>query len=79
MTDVKMPEGMLHAERADVHWEPPDVYPAGRICDEPSCGTRLSIYNRSTSCSLHARVSYASSGHRVYRRRRSASSRAEAA
>jgi len=27
---------------------------AGRVCEEPDCGTRLSIYNDGTRCSLHA-------------------------
>ncbi|MFZ0173223.1 MAG: hypothetical protein WAL04_16200 [Acidimicrobiales bacterium] len=76
MTDVMMPEGMVHAERAEVHEKQPAVYAAGRICDEPLCGTRLSIYNRSTTCALHAHVSYASSGHRVHRGRRRAASAA---
>lgn len=26
---------------------------AGRICAHPGCGTRLSVYNRSTTCSVH--------------------------
>ena len=28
-------------------------FEAGRICLEPACDTRLSIYNASPSCSLH--------------------------
>ena len=28
-------------------------FPTGRLCANPECGTRLSIYNDSDYCSLH--------------------------
>ncbi len=32
---------------------PNRVWRAGRVCAEPGCTTRLSIYNRSDSCWMH--------------------------
>jgi len=29
-------------------------YPVGRQCSHPGCDTRLSIYNRGTTCWLHS-------------------------
>jgi len=46
---------ILYGERADVRQTPPRVYAAGRVCDVPRCGTKLSIYNSSTSCAAHSR------------------------
>lgn len=37
------------------HDRPPRRFAAGRLCAEHDCGTRLSIYNKSDYCSLHAR------------------------
>lgn len=31
----------------------PKVYPAGRVCLEEGCGTKLSIYNRHEHCWYH--------------------------
>jgi hypothetical protein len=28
-------------------------FPAGRVCEEPGCETRLSIYNSRPRCSVH--------------------------
>jgi hypothetical protein len=35
---------------------PNHVWATDRICEVPGCGTRLSIYNRVTKCSLHEEV-----------------------
>jgi hypothetical protein len=32
------------------------TYPTGRICAEPGCGTRLSVYNRAARCWQHEPV-----------------------
>lgn len=77
--NLRMPDGIIHAERAEVHVKQPQVYAAGRICDEPLCHTRLSIYNESTTCALHGRFSDTNRGHRVHRARRSAQARTVAA
>jgi len=34
--------------------KPVRTFPSGRTCDEPGCRVRLSIYNGSSSCGLHA-------------------------
>lgn len=73
MTDFRMPEGVVYAERAEVHSKHPAVFPAGRVCDEPSCRTLLSIYNNSTTCAVHARFADIGKGHRVHRGRRTRS------
>ncbi len=73
MTDFRMPEGIIYAERAETHAKHPAVFPAGRVCDEPSCTTQLSIYNRSATCAAHARFQDTGQGHRVHRGRRSRS------
>ena len=36
------------------HDRPPRKFAPGRECAEYECGTRLSIYNKSDYCSLHA-------------------------
>lgn len=79
MTNLRMPEGIIHAERAEVHSKQPRVYEAGRICDEPSCRTLLSIYNNSTTCAVHGRFADANKGHRVHRGRRMTKPRTVAA
>lgn len=28
-------------------------FPSGRVCKEPACGVRLSIYNNGKFCALH--------------------------
>lgn len=35
------------------HQRPPRRFPSGRLCADPGCSTRLSIYNESDYCSLH--------------------------
>jgi hypothetical protein len=72
MVNLRMPEGILHAERAEVHSKQPHVYAPGRVCDEPSCKTRLSIYNNASTCAVHGRFADVNKGHRVHRGRRSA-------
>jgi hypothetical protein len=48
-----------------------DLIPAfarGRVCDEPGCDTRLSIYNPAQFCALHA-VNAIAAPHRAASRR----------
>jgi hypothetical protein len=78
MIAVSMPEGVLHAERADVHSKAPAVYSAGRVCAEPGCRTVLSIYNKSSCCAVHGRATEMAYGHRVHRGRRNKSRRVAA-
>lgn len=33
---------------------PPRRFSSGRLCGEPDCGTRLSVYNEKDYCSLHS-------------------------
>ena len=35
------------------HDQPPRKFAPGRVCAEPGCDTRLSIYNEGTHCSKH--------------------------
>ncbi|MHB1508548.1 MAG: hypothetical protein ACYCST_10755 [Acidimicrobiales bacterium] len=79
MAEVRMPEGVLHAQRADVHFKPSKSYMPGRICDEPSCRTVLSVYNDSTRCASHQRFVDTTRGHRVRRAHRESESRTVAA
>ncbi len=37
---------------------PSRTHPAGRVCANDGCETRLSIYNRSTYCWAHAPVRF---------------------
>ena len=34
--------------------KPARTFPRGRTCEEPACGVRLSVYNPSSACGLHA-------------------------
>ncbi len=36
-----------------VHSRASHSYSPGRICAEPDCGTRLSVYNRAAYCGVH--------------------------
>jgi len=46
----------IRAVAADTGARPGPTWPTGRTCREPGCDTRLSIYNRSTACSVHEEV-----------------------
>jgi len=35
------------------HGRPPPRFAQGRVCADPECTTRLSVYNESQYCSLH--------------------------
>ena len=39
-----------------VHARPNRTWSRGRTCQQPGCGTALSIYNRSTMCAVHEEV-----------------------
>jgi hypothetical protein len=34
--------------------KPARTFPSGRTCQRPGCGVRLSVYNSSSACGLHA-------------------------
>jgi hypothetical protein len=36
-----------------IYGKPSRRFPSGRVCSRTGCGTRLSRYNPSTTCSLH--------------------------
>jgi len=44
---------MISGEVPNDHDCPPPRFAQGRVCAEPDCETRLSIYNESEYCSLH--------------------------
>jgi hypothetical protein len=44
----------LSAERVSSADQQSRRYKSGRVCAEPGCRTRLSIYNDGAHCSLHA-------------------------
>lgn len=48
MEDVSFSGELLGAARGPVRH-----FPAGRVCEEPGCGTRLSIYNSRSRCAMH--------------------------
>ncbi len=41
------------ADRLATWHRPVTTEPAGRVCSEPGCDTRLSIYNTTERCSVH--------------------------
>jgi len=45
----------IGAERFNNHDRPPKRFAPGRLCAEPGCGARLSIYNEAMYCSLHVK------------------------
>jgi len=57
------------------------AYPPGRVCEHPSCSTRLSVYNRGSLCALHDTFGAARCVHlaRTTSRRTPRSSRCRAA
>jgi hypothetical protein len=46
-------ESAIGAEAFNNHDRPPRRFARGRVCAEPDCATRLSVYNESEYCSLH--------------------------
>jgi len=46
-------DSAIGAEAFNNHDRPPRRFTPGRLCAEPDCVTRLSIYNESDYCSLH--------------------------
>ena len=48
--------GPLRAMSSSVQATPNRTWTRGRTCDHDGCPTVLSIYNRSTSCSVHEEV-----------------------
>ena len=45
---------IIAAEISNSHDKPPRTFTLGRQCAELNCRTRLSLYNDSNYCSLHA-------------------------
>ncbi len=45
--------GIIGVRSFNDHERPPRKYTSGRVCAEPHCGTRLSVYNGKEYCSLH--------------------------
>jgi hypothetical protein len=46
-------DGSVVGERFVTWHRPVTTHAGGRVCAEPECGTRLSIYNSADRCSLH--------------------------
>jgi len=43
----------VNGEVPNDHDRPPRRFARGRVCAEPECDTRLSVYNESDHCALH--------------------------
>jgi hypothetical protein len=50
---VGMDDRSLSGERITSTEQPSRRYKPGRVCEEPGCRTKLSIYNDGQFCSLH--------------------------
>jgi hypothetical protein len=46
-------EGPIGGTSFAGHSRPSRTFPRGRVCDEPGCDTKLSIYNEGDYCYLH--------------------------
>jgi hypothetical protein len=44
---------VLRGVRAESRRSRLRIFPGGRVCDEPGCGTRLSVYNSRERCWQH--------------------------
>ena len=55
MQQRTQPDRSIDAGTFNNHDRPPRKFAPGRLCAEAGCGTRLSIYNKTEYCSLHAR------------------------
>jgi|GEM_PF-1189589 hypothetical protein len=65
-------ESSITGDRMSSH-APPPRFAAGRICADPVCGTRLSVYNAEDYCSIHGQPQPGAAEGR--RRRRSRATR----
>jgi hypothetical protein len=45
--------GTISVRAFNDHERPPRKFSSGRVCAEPGCRTRLSVYNGRDYCSLH--------------------------
>lgn len=45
--------GIVIVGASNNHQLPPRKFSPGRVCAEPGCSTRLSVYNGKNYCSLH--------------------------
>jgi hypothetical protein len=52
LSTIVSSDGIIHAQPA-CYGPAPKIYAAGRVCQVPSCGTILSIYNGSPCCAVH--------------------------
>jgi hypothetical protein len=50
---IRHTTGPVRGAARTIDARPNRTWSAGRTCDHPGCTTSLSIYNRSTSCSVH--------------------------
>ena len=56
MVAMTRESGPLRAVSSSIQARPNRTWTRGRTCDHDGCPTVLSIYNRSTSCSVHEEV-----------------------
>jgi hypothetical protein len=53
MQQHAQPNRIISVSVISDHERAPRKYTSGRVCAEPYCGTRLSVYNGREYCSLH--------------------------
>jgi hypothetical protein len=49
---------IMKARKAGGYVRKPGTYPAGRVCSQEDCGTRLSTYNPRLTCRQHTPVRF---------------------
>ncbi len=59
----------INTEALSRHGRSPRTLPPGRMCAEPNCDTRLSIYNETSYCSLHLKATINARGKKTLHRR----------
>ncbi len=57
--------GSIGAEAFNDHDQPPQRFAPGRVCEEPDCWAYLSVYNKGSYCSLHAKGEVRLRGKRI--------------
>jgi hypothetical protein len=71
MSDAAARRDVIGAMVVGPRATPARTFPPGRACEEPGCRVRLSVYNPSTVCGVHARFEAATQVARPVRRERS--------